>query len=750
MYPDRQFRRSPAVARISLPYPPSPTHFPPELTSPGRDSATEIAAVLAGLFIFLFVYVGIILACIAIILAMTIYLGSLPFPLLWVIAAVFAAGLAFLLVKGLFNRAVPDRNMHVEIEAKDQPIFFAFLRRLTDEIGAPMPHRVYVTPEVTAAMMQELSLVNLVVPPRKNLLVGLGLVNVLNLSEFKAVMGHEFGHFSQKTSRMHAYVYVANRVIVNLISGEDWLDRLIRTARRHARYHSDASGFFARAFAAVAGAAVWIVRKLMTGLFYLINFAALSLSRKNEFHADRIAASVAGSDAIVHALYRLSFAEESFSEAVRQLEVASQHKLYTRDLFFHHSTAAMHLRRIRKKPRLGLPPELKGPRDGRDINVFRDDEDDWDVPEMWSTHPTNFDREENVKEIFIPAAIDDRSPWLLFQDAGRLKERVTKRFYRLIFSTPKDADLVPAEEVQGFLDDEHAEISYDPKYHGSYDDRDVHPGSIADLNQLIDAEPWNDERIRRVHERLYLDLGRRVEDLADVTNSIRAVYRRSYGRPRGRDRARLLELEDEQKEFNDWFASFDRRVYLVHAHMAKQLGGGRLEELTHRYKFQLGLQSIHGELVFAHERVGDVIDGFNHYGEEPPDGYFEEAQEILRTGREVLLWCLDEAHQMRTPEMANIKANTRFADLIFEGDVIRELPETFIKSTWINKLAGQMGLMRHRVNRMDFKSWGAVLQMQDRLAADWLARPPVPERLPELIVVEEPAESPPAKDEWLE
>ena len=737
------------MPRTPIPYPPSPKDYPPELTEPGRDSVGVIAAVLGGLFLFLFVYVGLILACLALIVVVTVYLSRLPFPVFWVVAAVFAAGFAFLLIKGLFNRVAPDKNMHLEIEDEDQPVFFAFLRRLTDEIGAPMPHRVFVTPEVTAAMMQELSLVNLVVPPKKNLLVGLGLVNVLNLSEFKAVMGHEFGHFSQKTSRVHAYVYVANRVMTNLIGGEDWLDVLIRNARRHAKYHQDASGLFAGLFAAVVGGAVWAVRKLMTGIFYVINFAALSLSRKNEFHADRIAASVAGSNAIVHALYRLKFAEESLDEAVRQLEVASQHKLYTRDLFFHHSTAAAHLRRTRKKPHLGLPPELKGPKDGRDLVVFHeDDEDENEIPEMWSTHPKNADREESAKEIFVPAVIDDRSPWILFRDPDGLKGQATRKFYRVVFGTRRDTEPVPPEEVQGFLDDEHAEISYDPKYHGSYDERDVHPGTISELNQLVETEPWDAERVRRIHERLYQDLGRRAEDLKDVTKRIRAVYRRSYGRPRGRARARLKELEEQQKELNDWFASFDRRVYLVHAHMAAQLGGGRLKELTHRYEFQLQLQTIHGELVYAHERVGDVIEGLNHYGEELPDGYFEEMQEILGTGREVLKWCLDEAGEMLTPQMANIKAGTRFDRLIFEGEVLRELPETFIKGTWVAKLLNQMGLMRHRVNRMDFKSWGAILNMQDRLAADWFARPPE-EPLAELTIIEDPpAEKSPAKDEW--
>ncbi len=34
--------------------------------------------------------------------------------------------------------------------------------------------------------------------PTKDLVVGIGLINAFNISEFKAVVAHEFGHFSQQ------------------------------------------------------------------------------------------------------------------------------------------------------------------------------------------------------------------------------------------------------------------------------------------------------------------------------------------------------------------------------------------------------------------------------------------------------------------------------------------------------------------------------------------------------------------------
>jgi Zn-dependent protease with chaperone function len=647
---------------------------------------------------------------------------------------------SLILIKGLFAPIATEKDMDVEITEDDEPVFFAFLRRLTDEIGAPMPHRVLVSPDVNAAVMPEHSLANLFVPPKKNLLVGLGLLNMLNLSEFKAVMGHEFGHFSQKTSRLQAYVYVANRVMLGLLNGPDRLDLWIESARRHARHSTGFDSLVAGIFAAAAGGSVWAVRAVMAGLYKLVNMATLALMRENEFHADRIAVSVAGSNATVHCLYRSRFAEEALQEAARHLEVASQHQLYTRDLFFQQTTAATYLRKKAKKPNLGLPPALHGLNDGEDTRLFDADEDS-PVPEMWSTHPSNFDREENAKEIFIPAAIDERSPWVLFADPDELRERVTYRFYRVAFRVKKDVELVPPEDVQGFLDDEHAEISYDPKYHGAYDERWINPGRIDDLNQALDDEPWDAERIGRVHSRLYRELGHRVEDFARVRKAIRNIYRRGFGRPRGRDRGRLEDLEDELAGLDDWFASFDRRVYLVYCQMAKQVDESWLTELTHRYQFHLQVQEMHRDVLVALERVLDVIDGLEYYGEELPQDFFEELMGTFRNGRDAMRKALDRSYGMITPAMANIRKGTRFDKLIFDRRLLAELPMTFVRGKWVAKLVDQMMHMRHRLQRMDFKSLGAILQMQDRLAAEWLGRsaaaPTAEEVLPELIVVED-------------
>ncbi len=710
------------MARIAFPYPPSPPDVPDDLTDPPAESTAAIMAVLAGLFLFLMAYFGTMMVCAAVlILTATKSLTGLVLIDLGLCVVAVIVGLILLL--GIFNRDEVNPEITFELDPDEQPMFFAFLRRITTEIGAPMPDRVFLVPEVNAAMSQNVSLINLFVPPKKNLVVGLGLVNALNLSEFKAVVGHEFGHFSQKTSRMTAYVALARRVMVNLVVGQDWLERSLQSAKAHTRRGQDASVMFAWGYLVVVGGPVWGVRFLMNQVLKLLTLAYLSMSRANEFHADRIAVSVAGSNAIVHALARLDFASESLGQAVKELDTATQHKLYTDDLY-HHQTAAMgYLRRTKKKPRLGLPPELAAPHEGEDVRVFREDDDENDnTPEMWKSHPSNYDREANAKEQFVPADPDERSPWGLFSDAEILRERMTYRFYRVAFRVKKTVNLSPAAKVQGFIDDEHAEMTYDPKYAGCYDERPLYLGDFDDLEKLAKDEDWDAERITRVHSRLYGKLERKVDDFYDIRRDIRKLMRQTFGKPKGRDRRRMDELEDDFKDVIDWFTSFDRRVYLVHAQMAKQLGITWEKELVHRYDFHIRLQEIHRKIAFTQERVEDILEGLNHFKDNIPPWFFEDLMETLKEGRRGLKKCLQQAEEMTTPAMANVEKGTNFDALIFEGELLREIPETFVTGKWIDKLLKQLGMTRQRILRMDFKSLGAILLMQDKMHAAWLAK----------------------------
>ncbi len=721
------------MARRELPYPPSPKNVPEDLTLASPKFIYQATLMVLTLFFFLLIYLGLMALCV-----FGVYWG-LSARSFWglQIIVVFLSILFFaFLFKGFFIRDTHDRTGYVEIDEDDHPELFEFIERLCDEIKVPFPNRVYVTPEVNAAMMYRLSLINLFVRARNDLLLGLGLVNFLNLSEFKAVVAHELGHFAQK-GFINSYSYVARSVIASMLLGNDWMDNALNRVR-----HQE------NALGVVASALYWTmhgIKQGLYGIFKVINFLDFMISRQREFNADLVAVSVAGSDAIVHGLKRTEFAHEAMMQTFHELEDAADHKLYTDDIFLHHTASAAYIRKQKKDPNFGNLPELN---DGKKIQVF--DEEEYGQAPMWDYHPSLYDREENAKDVFIPAVMDDRSAWVLFGDkAQELRERASYKFYRIVYKVKKDVELSEAAVVQKFIDDEHAEMTYDPKYGGVYDGRFVDPGSLEELDEMIEKEPWDDERLSRVEAKLYKDLEKRVEDHNDMKKEYNTLMRECNWRPRGKTKRIIKDLDKNLEESYEWFKSFDRRVYLVYMQMAQRLKDPeRAKELRNRYKFHLPLQDLNkrayqhqDKLEFYHNQL------FNRNPEHLTQDLVSEAFYEFRQARKGLKQILRDASEMNMPMLKNFTGDEALDEFLLDEPLIKELPEEYVDTKWLGKMWRQLGQVLKKSARLYFKSMGNILAMQEQVAKEFNAmKPPAPvsvvpseEDIPDAIIEDEPA-----------
>ena len=260
-----------------------------------------------------------------------------------------AAVIAIFLLKGLFFRKSSGRGQEFEITAQTQPRLFAFLTQVAKEARAPRPHKVFLSPSVNAGVFYDLSLLNFLLPVRKNLEIGLGLVNVLTLSEFKAVLAHEFGHFAQRSMAVGRWVYTAQQVAIQLIHHRDALDSVLNFLSR-IDIRIAWIGWVLRLI-------VWSIRSLLDTLLSLVMLAERALSREMEFQADLVAVSTSGSDALIHALYRLPAADRAWDEAKDFIsdELSAGHA--TEDVFAVQTRILEHQRVILNEPQLGdIPP----------------------------------------------------------------------------------------------------------------------------------------------------------------------------------------------------------------------------------------------------------------------------------------------------------------------------------------------------------------------------------------------------------
>jgi Zn-dependent protease with chaperone function len=388
-------------------YPPCPANVPEDLTEPTQRYRKQVKLVLWSLAGFLLIYCGLLLLAAGMLFGSLLLMAFVPNPVLLIFMP-FGLLLFLFLLKSLFKRQRKDRDALIEIHEDEHPRLFEFINQLCDDTGAPFPKAVYVSPDVNASVFYDSSVLNLLVPTQKNLLIGLGLVNVLPLDEFKAVLAHEFGHFSQKSMALGRYVYVAKRIIGDMVYGRDFWDEWVERGKE--------TDIRVAWIAWAVYGMVWVLRQPLKLAFKLIDVTDAALSRQMEFNADRVAVSVAGSDAIVHSLFRLDFANDCLNQALEDLGQAKDHGLYSRDLFYHQTKAAPFVRAMRRKPDLGVVPAL--PADPTVcIELFKPGDDG--VPCMYATHPGNYDREQSAKHIYIRSPRDARSPVAPLRQSGR-------------------------------------------------------------------------------------------------------------------------------------------------------------------------------------------------------------------------------------------------------------------------------------------------------------------------------------------
>ena len=717
------------MARLKIPYPPSPTDVPDDLTDFPESYIRQQSLLLAGLFVFLIFYVGLVI--LFAMLGVWCLLTWEAYPALKLIGLVLCVTFFLYLVKGFFKSHPMNQELHIEITEDEHPVLFGFIHKLCDELGAPEPNRVYVSPDVNAAVIPRTTLANLFVEPKKDLLIGLGLVNCLNLSEFKSVLAHEFGHFSQ-SAMAGSYAYVTHRIITDLIEGEDWFDRMITWCKRQENA--------LKLFGYGVGGCLWLGRKVLWWLFRAITLQRLAVMRESEFHADLLAVKAAGSDAVALSLFRMRFGNLCLNQAIDDLvPPARDHKLYSRDIFLHQDRAAPVVRRKRKDPNLGIPPVHDHPLAGQKIRIFDpDDEDPYDdIPEMRRTHPPAHELEANAKATFIPAVVDHRSPWILFTNPAELREAMSYKFYRVVFNIPKGSELTDAQKVQEYIDNEHAETTYDPKYHGAYDDRPLEPGDLNELHALIKTSPWTDERIDKTLENLYDGCREHAEAHADLHKELQSLQGSITGKPSKKMSKRISDVEKQIDENWEWFKSFDRRVYLLFVQMAERVAPQLRNELVERYRFQLEVQRLYQEARSNFNKADAYITAYGAAmrGEiQVPNDFGAEVISVLRETWRALKKIVQDAREINLPAMKNFEEGERLADFILDGKLVSEPPLSELKGKWVEKLMNQLHGVKNRCFRLHFKSVGGILALQEKIADAWRAsRIPVSAEVAELL-----------------
>ncbi len=576
-------------------YPAGPQGAPDDLAQPPSTYKRRAWQAMASLSLFLVFYI-----------ALTGWFGWTAYrtsvdvfvtgKLEYIFIAAVAAFLALVMLKALFfvqKGSAPDA---IEVTAVDQPRLFEFLNRLADEAGAPRPARVFLSARVNAAVFYDLSIINLIFPTRKNLEIGLALVNVLTLSEIKAVLAHEFGHFAQRSMAIGRWVYIAQQIAAHVIARRDVFDRILQSLSR-----TDVRLAW---IGWLLSLIVWSIRSLLGTALRLVLLAQRALSREMEFQADLLAVSLTGSNELVHALHKLQAADEAWGRTLSFTNSEIRAKRIPHDLFAVQTRILEKIAQILDDKNYGqIPPVVsENPEQHR---VFKSSYAQ--LPQMWSTHPASADREENAKRHYLPAPHDARSAWLMFDYADAVKQTITAQ---LIGKT--GAVLAKAEETFQSLDKQYGSLQYYPRYRGAYFGRSVvrHTSQVTELYQgalhLQDVQ----QALEKLYAPQFGDDLNRLRDLVQERVTLEAlrdkVYQAGGGSIvfRGHEIARgqlpqaIRDVLTEEDEVLKRVLAHDHQCRATHLAAATTLGNGWR-------KYLIGLVEV---MHYAEHTLADLRD----------------------------------------------------------------------------------------------------------------------------------------------
>ena len=198
------------------------------------------------------------------------------------------------------------------LDAREEPLMYAFVTGLASKVGAPEPSRIAVDCNVNCGCVFRGGLIGLF-RPDFDLLVGLPLVAGLRLDQMAGVLAHELGHAALTTNiRAYRLIWSVNAYFSRVVCEPDEFDqqilRRLETAGRGRR---------------LALRAAQMLVQPARGLLRLLMVAASVVScvflRRMELEADRYQVRVTGTEAFISGVLEINLLAVATQRALVEL-----------------------------------------------------------------------------------------------------------------------------------------------------------------------------------------------------------------------------------------------------------------------------------------------------------------------------------------------------------------------------------------------------------------------------------------------
>ena len=689
--------------------------LPANFTSTRASYKAKALIATLGIVLFLLCYFAMLVGFVFLFRYTVLYdMGSInKFTILLKIGAVAGSGMLLLFgIKFMFKKAQKFEGKSVEITPESEPELYAFIQDLVKQTGAPRPKYIGVNNDVNAFVYYGNTFLSLFLPARKNLMIGMGLMNGLNVSEFKAVLAHEFGHFSQSSMRVGSYVYMANRIIHDMVYNRDRWDMALDQWRGLDIRLS----FMAYALMPV----VWLVRQFMVLFYKLLNLLYASLQREMEFHADKVAVSVSGSDAIVTALWKLEFASAAMQQAYQNVYYAAKQDIYSENMYDQQGAILESF-----KPRMQqLISEMKVNEQGVK-KVFG--EEVYSTLSMYDSHPPSSDRERNAKTPYITAEMDERHTTVLFQKAIEVQKKLTEELYIEGYGLEAEEWQSKASNVamEQFIKEEKGDSeAFPPELLNTFNLRLT---AKPDLESITTQNPFTNLDRKNILDKYKMLVNDKLEKLTEPVNNFDQELNRAQQIAQGIVKDKKFEFggitynrkninnainyigRAKQKYLNESFGEWDNEF--LNLSYAYACSGDRGEELIQNLQQFSDIQEVMRQIVDAQSALFALINEIMEMNEATENDLRNFRRKVTNRVTSAVNQSLKNLGEIEFVPLPNIAGREQLLKVTTDNMTLVTLsPECFNDGT-LKQLLDQLENLVFNLNRVQMKALAQVIRV---------------------------------------
>lgn len=305
---------------------------------------------------------------------------------------------------------------------EDESVFIDFIKDIAHQTNAPFPEKIFLSHDVRASVNYVFNHGSLFHPPKKYLIIGMGLINSITVEELKGILAHEFGHCSQK-SAIPLYAYYFNIIIYNLLYKEDSYKGLQSMMSDSINKYINLISIISITITNVIS---WVLKRAYD--LFLTNY--MSFARKQEFDADIFSTKLTSVSTIKKYLLRFVLTQTALDTVLEYYDEKIQDNIVSPNIYKEQRFVMNFIANHEQIPIENELPLISL----EHHNKFNSSK--LIITNQWASHPSLEERFANLDNLFADSSEtivkNENLANTLFSDIESLQERITKKIYECV------------------------------------------------------------------------------------------------------------------------------------------------------------------------------------------------------------------------------------------------------------------------------------------------------------------------------